>query len=534
MGEEHGRATRAQGGQGGLGERAAADAIEDCVGTPAVLAVCHRSGEQRLSRSDGVVRAEGPGEPAAVLARVDDHDPNRRIERPQNEEMEQAHAAAAQNRGEPPPAHLRGAGRSRGGEQERALAQAPEDTGRGLEEESVEVVEGIGQPASGRCEGAGADQNLPGEAPGHEQVLAEGRTLGLRAARAVEALPAGGVVGHDEAIGRRQAADLLADRKDLTHDLVPEHDSGRRRTGRQFEEIGAAEPAPAQAQDELVGSRQRVGEVAQARPAAVVDGDGLHRGVSFHQMERRIHRRFPRRIELRYWRPGETQGHTAYTTNISKSGLFLSSSTSLMSGERLRLEILDRESGFFAEGRVTRIHRVPLALRHVDQQGVGVRFLLPEELVENLVPLARQSGPATQGGKEVEPGALVPDEQGGAVAGGEAAAQPAMDIDRDRIVPIAFADPSAFLSTYHRDICAGGLFISTPTPMALQEAVWIEMRLPIPGEPPKLFPARVVQRFDPLAAVGSGMNLLSGMAVQFTDPEKVLAELKPLLEALRR
>lgn len=255
-------------------------------------------------------------------------------------------------------------------------------------------------------------------------------------------------------------------------------------------------------------------------------------------MERRIHRRFPRRIELRYWRPGEVQGHTAYTTNISKSGLFLSSSTPLMSGERLRLEIIDRESGFFAEGRVTRVHRVPLALRHVDQQGVGVRFLLPEELVENLVPLARQSGPATQGGRDVDLSPVFPEEPGAAGDGGEAGpepeADPTMDIERDKIVPISFADPSAFLSTYHRDISAGGLFISTPTPMALQELVWIEMRLPIPGEPPKLFAARVVQRFDPLAAVGSGMNLLSGMAVQFAEPEKVLAELKPLLDALRR
>jgi Tfp pilus assembly protein PilZ len=258
-------------------------------------------------------------------------------------------------------------------------------------------------------------------------------------------------------------------------------------------------------------------------------------------MERRIHRRFPRRIELRYWRPGEVQGHTAYTTNISKSGLFLSSSTSLTSGERLRLEIIDRESGFFAEGRVTRVHRVPLALRHVDQQGVGVRFLLPEELVENLVPLARQSGPATQGGRDVDPAPQFPespDAPAAASSAGQADAEPeenpAMDIDRDKIVPISFSDSSAFLSTYHRDISAGGLFISTPTPMALQELVWIEMRLPIPGEPPRLFAARVVQRFDPLAAVGSGMNLLSGMAVQFTEPEKVLSELKPLLDALRR
>ena len=105
-------------------------------------------------------------------------------------------------------------------------------------------------------------------------------------------------------------------------------------------------------------------------------------------MERRIHRRFSRRIELRYWRPGEVQGHTAYTTNISKSGLFLNSAIALMPGERLRLEIVDRESGFFAEGRVARVHRVALALRQVDQQGVGVRFLLPEELVENFMPIA--------------------------------------------------------------------------------------------------------------------------------------------------
>lgn len=257
-------------------------------------------------------------------------------------------------------------------------------------------------------------------------------------------------------------------------------------------------------------------------------------------MERRIHRRFPRRIELRYWRPGEVQGHTAYTTNISKSGLFLSSSTPLLSGERLRLEIVDREGGFVAEGRVTRIHRVPLALRHVDQQGVGVRFLLPEELVETLVPLARQSGPATQGGQDVDPVAsgadawTAPDAREQADPRPEAEAEPEMDVDRDRVVPVAFEDPSAFLSTYHRDISAGGLFVSTPTPMRLQEAVWIEMQLPIPGERPRLFAARVVQRFDPLAAVGSGMNLLSGMAVQFTEPEKVLAELKPLLDALRR
>jgi Tfp pilus assembly protein PilZ len=248
---------------------------------------------------------------------------------------------------------------------------------------------------------------------------------------------------------------------------------------------------------------------------------------------------------LRFFRPGETQGHTAYTTNISKSGLFLNSAIALMQGERLRLEVVDREHGFVAEGRVARLHRVSIALRQVDQPGVGVRFLLPEELVESLIPLARQTGPVTQGG-----GPLPAGSEGGC-AGAEADAEslrssseaaPAAEVatpsaaepHRDRVVPVQFPDSSSFLSTYHRDITAGGLFVSSPDPMPLQATVWVEMQLPIPGERPRRFAGRVVQRFEPQAAVGDGRNVLSGMAVQFIEPEKVLEELKPLLAILRR
>ncbi len=484
---------------------------------------------------------------APVFARVDDHDPDGRAERPQNEQMKQAHAAAAQDHREPRPFSGRrfaGSGSPIERGEDRAAAQAPQDAGGRLEEDGVEVVQGFGEPSRRRREGTTADQDLPGETAGLEEVLPEGRALGLGTAHAVVAHPAGRMMRHDETVGRRERRDSRADGLDLADDFVAEHGAGRRCACRQFEQVGAAEAAPAQAQDELPGGRHGVGELLEPRLAEGVDRHRLHRGVSFHHMERRIHRRFPRRIELRYWRSGEVQGHTAYSTNISKSGLFLSSSSPLASGERVRLEVIDRECGFVAEGRVTRIHRVPLALRHVDQQGVGVRFLLPEELVEDLVPLARQSGPATQGGREVGFDSPVSVEWNAAGASTEAATQPeaepelepvpAMDAGRDKIVPIAFADASAFLSTYHRDISAGGLFISTPTPMQLQEAVWIEMQLPIPGERPKLFAARVVQRFDPLAAVGDGRNLISGMAVQFVEPEKVLTELKPFLAVLRR
>jgi Tfp pilus assembly protein PilZ len=262
-------------------------------------------------------------------------------------------------------------------------------------------------------------------------------------------------------------------------------------------------------------------------------------------MERRIHRRYPRRIELRFWRPGEAQGHTSYTSNISKSGLFLNSDIGLMPGERLRLEFVDPDSGFVAEGRVARVHRVALALRQVDQQGVGVRFLPPEELVESLVPLARQSGPATQGGRPIppmtqiaeEPQAVLAEAAPVAAAASASPAPPAAsprDVERDPVVPVSFPDSASFLSTYHRDISAGGLFVSTPSPMPLKSTLWIEMELPIRGERPRRFAARVIQRFEPQAVIGEGRNLLSGMAVQFLEPEKVLEELRPLLAILRR
>ncbi|MEO8276180.1 MAG: PilZ domain-containing protein [Thermoanaerobaculia bacterium] len=263
--------------------------------------------------------------------------------------------------------------------------------------------------------------------------------------------------------------------------------------------------------------------------------------------------RIPLRIELRFWRPGDTAKLTGYTTNISKSGFFLGGASSLQQGERLQLEIVDRDRGFLAEGRVVRVHRVALAMRHLDPPGVGVRFLLPEELVEELLPLAKQSGPVTQGGRALDPGLFPPYdpatedlENPGAAAGpaasagqsspgGTAAArEPMLDIDRDKIVMVTFEDPSAFLGTYHRDIRAGGLFVSTPAPMALQDKVWVEMHLPLAGEEPKRFAARVIQRFDPVAAVGPGKNILGGMAVQFLEPETVLAELEPVLAALRR
>lgn len=265
--------------------------------------------------------------------------------------------------------------------------------------------------------------------------------------------------------------------------------------------------------------------------------------------DRRLHPRYPRRLEVRFWRQSEPQPHSGFTTNISRTGIFLGTGHLLAPGERVRVEIVDADKGFVAEGRVVRVHRVALALRHVDQPGVGVRFLLPEELVEELLPAAARASAAPQRAatavavREAEPPDPDPPEPaaderaGAAAAAADAGTLPAAApplATTARLVPVDFPDRSTFLSVYHRDLASGGLFVSTSSPAALQEVVTIELRTPLAGVAPLRFEARVVHRFEPQAAVGSGRNLLSGMGVQFLEPDRVKAALAPILAELRK
>lgn len=260
-------------------------------------------------------------------------------------------------------------------------------------------------------------------------------------------------------------------------------------------------------------------------------------------MERRNHRRFPRRVEVRFWRQGENTPHSSFTTNVSRTGLFLGSASALVPGERLRLEVVDRDNGFFIEGQVARVHRVSLALRHVEQPGVGVRFLTSEELIEQLLrPVAHHAArsravepPPTPQPERQSP----PQAEGSRIgtsppAGRDGETRDGAEKPPPRVVPVTFVDASAFLSVYHRDIQSGGLFVSTEEPAELRETVWIELHLPLEGERPELIESTVVQRFEPQAAVGEGKNYLSGMALQFSEPERVLESLKPHLAKLRR
>jgi Tfp pilus assembly protein PilZ len=294
-------------------------------------------------------------------------------------------------------------------------------------------------------------------------------------------------------------------------------------------------------------------------------------------MSRRTAERHSRRVEVRFWRRGQEQPHSGFTIDLSKTGLFLGTSMSLEPGERLRLEVVDRERGFLIEGQVARIHRVAVALRHVQQPGVGVRFLGPGELVGNFLnagkaggtapqrrssPTAIQEPPATAPEPAPPPASSPPAPP--APAFRSALARPAPDSLEDlfgpdpaaesaatappaepepaaapasaasvpaaRTVPVEFANRDGFLAVYGRDIAAGGLFVTTETPASLHEVVLIELRPPIRADQRFCFEARVVHRFD--AQTGGAKPGLTGMGVQFLDPDRVRAALAPIVAEL--
>jgi Tfp pilus assembly protein PilZ len=256
-------------------------------------------------------------------------------------------------------------------------------------------------------------------------------------------------------------------------------------------------------------------------------------------MSRRTAERHARRVEVRFWRRGQDQPHSGFTIDLSKTGMFLGTTVPLEPGERVRLEVVDKQRGFIVEGQVARVHRVSLALRHVEQPGVGVRFLGPGDLVGELLnpkprPGAELAAPAAEPAPPpLEPAAHREAEElfgpnprpapAPAAAPAPARTSQAPTATRPaRTVPVEFVDRASFLSVYHRDIAAGGLFVTTDEPADLHEVVLVELRPPRPGARPLAFEARVVHRFDPKSGGRPG---LAGMGVQFLDPDRVRQEL---------
>ena len=254
-------------------------------------------------------------------------------------------------------------------------------------------------------------------------------------------------------------------------------------------------------------------------------------------MDRRRNRRWPRQLEVRFWKRGEeVQALRAISSNVSRTGIFVRTQQVLPSGTRLRLEVMNAGRGFIAEGVVVRALKTPGHLQSVMPSGMGIRFLVLEELLAEMLPgldlLAEERIPAGmappgEAAREASPRPGGPAAGGGAPAGPAGRTPPPSPTITGALFPLLFRDREQFRRAFERDISTGGLFISTDRPPPLDSIVEVEVGVEDAATAPVRLQARVVHRMEP--APGEGDNLLAGMGLQFLDVQRAVELLRSLL-----
>jgi Tfp pilus assembly protein PilZ len=263
---------------------------------------------------------------------------------------------------------------------------------------------------------------------------------------------------------------------------------------------------------------------------------------------RRQDRRWPRRVQVRFWRRDQPeQVFYGFTSDVSEGGAFIVTATPIGTSSRIRVEILAAEGGFVAEAVVRRSQRVHRDLQSIKTSGMGVRFLGIAELVHELLPHAEAMEERNEASPPHDPH---PEETisldevaaaANAAAANERTSAPTSPSDAAkslrtdgvgaavRELSVRFRGLEDLRQIYDRDLQHGGLFVATGSPAEVGTRVRLHLYLPGEGAEPLLTLAKVVHVFEPSAITGSGRNLLSGMGVLFEDPEAVLARVRPLI-----
>ena len=223
------------------------------------------------------------------------------------------------------------------------------------------------------------------------------------------------------------------------------------------------------------------------------------RGYYNWSVDRRDNQRRARRVQVQFWKRGDSHPSSGYTTNISPTGMFIGTNSPLGKGIRLRIEVLDSQRGFMVEAEVAHAVKTAPALQQIKPSGMGIRFMQVDELVADLF-----------GGSLV----FRPDEE-----------KP----PKDSVYGVVFRGVNHFLDTVRRDIQTGGIFVPTKFPAPLNATITVEIHPPdAKGEPVRV-PAFVVQRIEPTPSVDGKPPKISGMGVAFTDPSGALSQLQPMI-----
>jgi Tfp pilus assembly protein PilZ len=220
-------------------------------------------------------------------------------------------------------------------------------------------------------------------------------------------------------------------------------------------------------------------------------------------MERRDKGRRTHRSEIGFWENASDKRHIGYCTNISSTGLYLTTNFLLPKGTRIRVEISLGGRSVVLEALVARMVR---SLNNLRPSGMGIRFLLPDEVVAEVTAESARLAVAPPPPPTAPPPNI-----------------PALPLGLESrpMYPRAFVDHRQFVLAYERDLKTGGLFVPTKSPAAIGAIVDIELIVP-DAAGPLCFQARVVHRLEP------GAGPMAGMGVEILAFEQI----EPLLRSL--
>jgi type IV pilus assembly protein PilZ len=201
--------------------------------------------------------------------------------------------------------------------------------------------------------------------------------------------------------------------------------------------------------------------------------------------EKRRHRRYSKRLKVDW---GEQDfANQGVTHDISKSGAFVISGKLPRIGQTVHIKITGDAGKWFAcEGVVRWAKEIPPQLRQVQRGGFGVRFMLPDELVEALIP----------------------------------------HLKSEQIFEVAYKTPQELHHAYKVELRHGGIFVRTDKVLALQQEVSVEFQLEFAQR--TIEAAGKVMQVMPASAVGS---TVAGLAIVFVDPGQLLRRLEDYLPA---
>jgi hypothetical protein len=191
-----------------------------------------------------------------------------------------------------------------------------------------------------------------------------------------------------------------------------------------------------------------------------------------------------RRLKVRFGEKtrGAVYTHSGLTSDLSSTGMFVSTSASVAPGTRLHVEVTTSENqAIFFEAVVARQVNVPPELRTVMKAGFGLRFLTGTELLSELAPSIK---------------------------------------DRSQL-HISYESVTILRDAWERELKRGGAFCWADRSYPLNSIVTVEFDLPFAGRR-LAFEARVVHQVPE-------QHGKHGLAFMFLDVANASAALESLL-----